>query len=75
MFFSNARWEMEWPDRRGFDGGLEVAAAVTQGGRLQEWPTVEVGEEIVGACRGAVDGDDPEVFRPGSRTVGCRHRS
>src|ERR1700736_424296 len=43
-------------------GGLEVAARVVHGVRFEEGVAVEVGEEVVGARLGAIDGDNAEVF-------------
>ncbi len=47
-------------------GTCEGIAAVFDEGRADEHTTVEVGEHPLGAGLGAVDGDDPEVFRPDS---------
>ena len=49
---------------KAIDGGLEVAAAVGQGGGLDQDAAIEVGQEVTGACLGAVHGDDAEVLRP-----------
>ena len=44
------------------DGGVEVGAVVGDRGGRDEDAAVEVGEQELGACLGAVDADDAEVF-------------
>lgn len=43
-------------------GGVEVGAVMVDGSRRQEDAAVEVGEEKLGACFGAVEADDAEVL-------------
>jgi hypothetical protein len=44
------------------DGGVEVGTLVSDGGRGEEHPAIEVGEEELGAGLGAVEADDAEVL-------------
>ena len=46
------------------DGGVEVGAVVGDGGGRDEDVAIEVGEQELGACLGAVEADDAEVFGP-----------
>jgi hypothetical protein len=48
------------------ESGLKARAVVLDGGRLQKDPAVEVREQDLGACLGAVHAKEREVFGPNS---------
>src|SRR5712692_852494 len=55
-----------------FDGGLQVAAGVGQGGGFQERAAVEVAEQVAGGCVGTIDGEDAEVLGPDGPDPGAQ---
>jgi hypothetical protein len=44
------------------DGGVQLGSVVGNGSGRDEDAAIEIGEEELGACFGAVEADDAEVF-------------